>query len=109
MKKKKRYFPNNWLEYKESPDNMFHEHTFEELMSWKMAGYEIPSSICCIIRTTDLDTKRTKEFVYSKQGFAKKKIMQLIDSGENLEITVVDHESIHHLLPEDLINEQYEQ
>jgi hypothetical protein len=54
--KRKPYFDNNWQEYKDAPDDMFHTHTFEEVMSWKVGGWELPSSVCCVIRATDLDS-----------------------------------------------------
>ena len=41
----KPYYPNNWEAYKEAPDEMFEPHTFEEVMSWKVAGWELPSSV----------------------------------------------------------------
>ena len=31
-----KYYPNNWQEYKDAPDEMFERHTFEEIMSWKV-------------------------------------------------------------------------
>ena len=83
---------------------MFIEHSFLEVMSWKMQGWEIPSSIHCIIRATDLKTKKTEEYVYSKPAYADKKIMQLMDR-DGLEITVADRETIHNLLPDYYLDE----
>ena len=57
---KKKYYPNNWRAYKEAPDDAFLPHTFDELMDWKVAGWELPSSVCCIIRETDPITKKVK-------------------------------------------------
>ena len=96
--RKKDYFPNNWQEYKDADDNNFIPHTFEEIMSWKVAGWELPSSVCCIIRVTDLETSKVKEHVYQKRSAAQTKVNQLINTP-NIEFTVVDHESIHHLSP----------
>ena len=56
MSGKKRYYPNNWQEYKDSDDDMFDTHTFEELMTWKVGGWELPSSVACIIRVSDVNT-----------------------------------------------------
>jgi hypothetical protein len=97
---KKGDFPNNWQEYKDADDEMFVPHTFEELMSWKVAGWELPGSVCCIIRTSDLNTKKVKEYVYQKRSAAQAKVNQLIDTPD-IEFTVVDHESIHFLTPTD--------
>lgn len=97
---KRKYYPNNWQEYKDADDDMFVPHTFEELMSWKVAGWELPGSVCCIIRTSNLNTGKVKEYVYQKRSAAQAKVNQLIDTPD-IEFTVVDHESIHFLTPTD--------
>jgi len=102
--KRKEYFPNNWQEYAQAADDNFIPHTFEEIMSWKVAGWELPSSVCCIIRVTDLKTHKVKEHVYSKHSAAQSKVNQLINTPD-VEFTVVDHESIHHLSPTDFVND----
>ena len=99
---KKEYMPNNWQEYKDAPDDAFIPHTFEEIMSWKVAGWELPSSVCCVIRVTNVDTKKVKEHVYSKRSAAQAKVDQLINTP-GIEFTVADHESIHHLSPSDYV------
>ena len=93
---KKEYMPNNWQEYKDAPDDAFIPHTFEEIMSWKVGGWELPSSVCCVIRITNVDTKKVKELVYSKRSAAQAKVDQLINTP-GIEFTVADHESIHHI------------
>ena len=97
---KRKDFPNNWQEYKDADDDMFHAHTYEEIMSWKVAGWELPSSVCCVIRVTDVTTKKVKEHVYSKRSAAQAKVDQLINMP-GIEFTVADHEAIHHLSPAD--------
>ena len=101
MAKRKDYYPNNWQEYKDADDSDFIPHTFEELMSWKVGSWELPSSVCCVIRITDVNTKKVKEHVYSKRSAAQAKVDQLI-STPDIEFTVADHEAIHHLTPADL-------
>ena len=98
MSGKKPYFPNNWDEYAQLDDNHFIPHTFEEIMSWKVAGWELPSSVCCIIRVSDVKTKKVKEYVYQKPSAAQRMAEQLMTTPD-IEFTVVDHESIHHLTP----------
>jgi hypothetical protein len=98
MSGKKNYFPNNWQEYAEASDDNFIPHTFEEIMSWKVAGWELPSSVCCIIRVTDVKTKKVKELVYQKRSAAQRMAEELINTP-GIEFTVVDHETIHHLSP----------
>jgi len=86
----KPYYPNNWEAYKEAPDEMFEPHTFEEVMSWKVAGWELPSSVFCIIRA---ETKgKVKEFVYQKQHAAEAKVKSLMADGA--ELTVCTDEAI---------------
>ena len=99
MGKKKEYLPNNWQEYKDADDDMFIPHTFEEIMSWKVANWELPSSISCIIRVYDTQKGKVTETVYQRKDAAMKKIHALMQTP-HLEFTVVDHEAIHHLAPE---------
>ena len=103
-KKKKPYFHNNWQEYKDADDSFFSLdgkvfHTFEDFMDWKVGGWELPSSVCCIIRESDPETKKVKEHVYSKQSYALKKIHSLMDAGK--EFTICDEVQIHQMYPED--------
>ena len=97
-KKKKPYYPNNWQAFKDAPDDMFMNHTFDELMDWKVAGWELPSSVNCIIRTMDVNTKKVKEYHYKRPGAARNKVKKLMDEGRH-EFTLVDADSIHHLSP----------
>ncbi len=88
----KPYFPNNWQEYKDAPDDAFIPHTFEEIMSWKVAGWELPASVCCIIRETTPKGK-IKEYVYQKRHAAEQKVAALMD--ERAEFVVCTDEQIH--------------
>ena len=87
----KPYYPNNWEAYKDAPDDAFVSHTFEEIMSWKVAGWELPSSVCCIIRAENKG--KVKEYVYQKQGAAENKVKSLM--AEGAEFTVCTDEAIH--------------
>ena len=96
---KKKYFPNNWQAYKDADPSLFLSHTYEEFMHWKLAGWELPSSVCCIIRVTDSKTQKVKEHVYEKPKAATKFVEKLMAQGH--EFTVVDEESVHHMSPKD--------
>jgi hypothetical protein len=98
MSGKKKYFNNNWQEYKDAPDELFEQHTFEEVMSWKVAGWELPSSVVCIIRVTDPETRKVSEHVYRQRAAAQRKVSDLMDQADS-EFVVCDHESIHLLKP----------
>jgi hypothetical protein len=99
--KRKPYFDNNWQEYKDAPDDLFIPHTFEEVMSWKVGGWELPSSVYCVIRATELDTRKVTEFVCRKHSVAQSKVNELIGTP-NVEFVVCDHESIHYISPVDI-------
>tara|TARA_R100001530_G_scaffold94913_2_gene65912 strand:+ start:167 stop:514 length:348 start_codon:yes stop_codon:yes gene_type:complete len=106
MPKKKPYYPNNWAKLKDVPSEYFDDISFEEFMDWKIAGWELPSSIDCIIREENLETGKIKEHVYRKAAAAKKRIEKMMDSCESSFI-LVSHESIHHLYPKG-VEEPYE-
>jgi hypothetical protein len=93
----KRYYPNNWDMFKDAPDEAFERHSFEEVMDWKVAGWELPSSVCCIIRVRDTKTYKVQEHVYMRESAAQNKVRQLMRTPD-IEFTVCDHDSIHHLV-----------
>ncbi len=47
------------------PEDFLATPTWEEFEDWKLRGWEIPSSVCCIIRATNTKGK-VKEYVYQK-------------------------------------------
>ena len=51
---KKKYFPNNWKAYSQSPDSFFIPLTYDEFERWKINGWMLPSSVDCIIREEDI-------------------------------------------------------
>ena len=97
-KKKKPYFHNNVEAIREAPDSFFVPIPFDELMDWKIGGWELPSSCNFIIRERNLNTGKVKEYVYQKPSAAKKKLEERMESGES-EFTVADHEQVHFLTP----------
>ena len=101
-KKKKPYFPNNWKAIKDTPAEFFGHHlpTFDEFMDWKLGGYEIPSSVACIIREKDLTTGKISEYVYSRHSDAKRKAADIILRKN--EFTVVTEDECTHVYPEEL-------
>ena len=69
-------------------------------MTWKVAGWELPSSVYCIIREMNLKTGKVKEHTYQRKHAARAKVEQLLSTPDT-EFVVADNESIHHLLPGD--------
>lgn len=99
MSGKKGYFPNNWEHYKEAPDDFFIPHTFQEVMDWKVANWELPSSVACIIRTHDPVKHKVKEYVYQRPKDAQNKIEELCRIPD-ISIAIVDHQRVHYLVPD---------
>lgn len=105
MSKKKPYYPNNWAAYKEQPDQFFRDPvsnkplTFDEFMDWKMAGWELPSSVSCIIREKNQITGKVKEYTYSRAGDAKRRCRKIMDVGES-EFIVCTSDAVHVMYPE---------
>ena len=97
-KKKKPYYPNNWQAIASSPPEWFDSIPFDVFMDWKIGGYEIPSSIACIIREHNLKTGKVSEYVYQRPSAAKNKCIEIMDMGES-EFLVCDDHQIHHMTP----------
>jgi len=101
----RKYFPNNWQKFKDAPDELFVPHMFCEVMDWKVAAWELPSNVCCLIREENLETKKVKEYVYQRAGAAEKKVAQLMKT-DGIEFTVCTPEQIHFVSQLDI--EDYE-
>jgi len=100
MTKKKRYYPNNWKAFKDTPDEAFEPIEFDVLMEWKIGGYEIPQSVAALVREKNLDTGKIKEYVYKYRHAAKKKCRKLMIEG-NKEITIVQQDTVHFINPKE--------
>ena len=94
----KKYFPNNYDRVAKCPAEWFESIPFNEFMSWKMDGWEIPASHDCIIRTINCKTGKIKEFVYQRHTSAKKKVAKLIIEQEE-EFIIAGHDFIQHMKP----------
>lgn len=90
---KKKYFRNYWQEYKECPDEFFQEMLFDDFMDFKIAGWELPSNIHCIIRATNKKSYKVTEYVYQRQSSALNRVKQLA-KDPNIEFTVCRHDNI---------------
>ena len=89
-----KYYPNNWEAWHDMPEEFLHTPTYEEFEEWKLCGWEIPSSVCCIIRVTN-NKGKVKEYTYQKQHAAEERIRKLIH--EDCEFTVCTHEQLQHV------------
>ena len=96
--KRKKYFPNNWKLYKDAPSELYVDHLYEEVMDWKVAGWELPHDVYCIIRATHLKTKKVKEYVYKRPGAADKKLIEFCKAKTH-DLCVTTHESQQYIGP----------
>ena len=88
-----KYYPHNWDAIHEAPSEYFEEISFEDFAIWKINGWDLPSSIACIMRAEHKDTGKIKEHVYKSPKHAVKKLIKLMETGE-YRVTVCNHESI---------------
>ena len=92
MTKKKR-FTNNWKEYRDTPVELFPEVHFDEFMEWRVHGWEILPTHCCIIRIRTNDGK-VKEYSYKRWSAAEKRFNKLLGDPNLSEITIADEEEV---------------
>ena len=104
MSKKQPYFPNNWEAIKDAPSHFFEEIPFDQFMDWKCAGWEIPSSVACIIREQNIKTGKVTEHVYSRLSNANKRANKIMEEGKS-EFLVCTHDDIGHVYPKHLRKE----
>ena len=100
MSKKKPYYHNNWAAIHAAPAEWFDSIPFDEFMDWKITGWEIPSSVSCMIRETNLKTGKVKEYVYKKPGAAKDRANKIMNEGNAF--IVCTAEAVHHMYPEEI-------
>ncbi len=98
-KKKKPYYPNNWDAIHECPAEWFGSIPFDEFMDWKLGGWEIPSSVACMIRETNLKTGKVKEYTYQRSSDAKRRARKIMDEAES-EFIVCTSDEVHFVYPQ---------
>lgn len=105
MSSKKPYFDNNWDEYYNAPAEAFVDVSYVDFYDHRIANWELPSSVKCMMRISNTKTKKVEEKVYRRLADAQRKLSQLV-SDPDIEITICDHNSIHFLsTPEELMSE----
>ncbi len=109
MTNKKKYFPNNWKAYSQSPDSFFIPLTYDEFERWKINGWMLPSSVDCIIREEDIKTGTISEKVYCSYKAAVKYIDERTSGkkyDDNPKIyTICNNEAVNVLKPRHMIRD----
>ena len=95
-----KYYPNNWEAIKEAPDEYFEPCTWQDFEEWKLSGWDLPSSVSCIIRAHNKDTGKVYEHTYRQAKRAKQRLLKYMDADDQYEITICDHNTIHLLSKE---------
>lgn len=90
---KKKDYPNNFDKYAKIPAERFKEISFEDFMDWKVAGWELPGSVACIIRVDNTRTNKVQEYVYRRHADAVKRTAKLMEDMDNV-ITICNPDEI---------------
>lgn len=88
-----KYYPNNWEAISEAPAEIFEPCDVEDFFLWKVNGWELPSSVTCVLRAQHKDTGKIKEHVYRSPKRARNKLIKYMEAG-NWEVTVCNNEQI---------------
>jgi len=67
--------------YHSLPADQYMTVSYAELMDHKVANWELPSSVACVIRVQNNKTNKINEMVYRRRGDAMKKIEQLLSDA----------------------------
>tara|TARA_R100000781_G_C4033008_1_gene111275 strand:- start:224 stop:610 length:387 start_codon:yes stop_codon:yes gene_type:complete len=95
---KKKYYPNNWKAYKDSPDEFFIPLSYNDFYQWKIMGWALPSSVACVIRE-EKDGK-ISERVYSQSTAANKYLEKQTKRKDlNSVFTICDNHAVKILYP----------
>ena len=92
-------FPNSFDAIQEADSSFFEPCPYEDLMDWKVGGWELPGNVDCIIRAEDVQTKKIKEHVYRTQKGAENCIKRYArDARHN--VTIADSDAISYFRAE---------
>ena len=90
----KKEFPNNWKAIKDAPTEYFEGCSWEEFEIFKLNGWELPSSIECIIRAEHKDTGAITEHSYQRAHAAQERLINYLKDGKHI-LTVCNSDAIH--------------
>ena len=99
MTKKKRYYPNKCALLRAVRAEYFEPCDFEDFMEWKLANWQIPNEVLCIIREHDVKSGKVREFTYKREHAARKKTKEIMEAGNHFIICTANQ--LEHLKPEE--------
>lgn len=100
------YYPNNWQRIKDTPEEKFIAHSYRDVIAHKANAWDLPESVCCIIRIKNLKTKKIQEKMYRKLAYAQRKVDELHETPD-IEFIVLDKTQMHFLTPDDQFDTDY--
>ncbi len=107
MTKKKRYYPNKVARLRAVPAEYFEPCDYDDFMTWKLEGWQIPNEVLCIIREHDPKSGKVREFTYKREHAAKKKTREIMDAGNHFVLCTAN--SLQHIKPtEDWADDDYD-
>ena len=77
---------------------MFQSISYDDVMEWKIAGWELPMGVACIIRARNLENSKVTEHVYRRMSYAENKIRKYMNSNTH-ELTVCAEEALYYVHP----------
>ena len=94
-------FPNKWRKIKDIPADKFEPLFYEDVMDWKVAGWELPPDVACVIRARNLQDNKIKEHVYKRMSAAESKIRQYM-TYKSHELVICAEEALYYVHPDKL-------
>ena len=93
----RKYYPNNWREIKDAPDEYFPAMDFEDFRAWKVHGYELPANVFGIVRSESKHGGKTNEYTYKSEYQARNRVKKEVQ--KNRHVTLVTSEGVWHIQP----------
>ena len=89
-----KYYPNNYDAIKDAPYEYFESCSWDEFYDWKLCGWELLSSVECILRVQNIETGKITEHSYQNAKAAQRRLIKYLANGDH-EVTIVNSDSIH--------------
>ena len=93
---KRKYYPNKWKQVNAIPSKYFDSIEFEDLMDFKIGGYELPEGVVCLLRERNLKTNKVSEYTYLQMSAARRRTHKIIKQGDS-ELTICTHSQVAHI------------
>ena len=92
----RKYYPNKVKQIQALPSKHFESIDFEDLMDWKLGGYELPEGVVCLLRERNFKTNRVSEYTYQQMSAAKRRTHKILKQGDS-ELTICTHTQVAHI------------